>query len=892
MIEQVIAHYRIIRKLGAGAMGEVYLAQDTALGRPVALKLLPLEYTQDEERLRRFKQEAKAASALNHPNILTIHEVGEAEGRHFIATEFIDGESLREVLTRHPRMSTDEVLRVGSQVASALAVAHEAGIVHRDLKPENVMLRRDGYVKVLDFGLAKLMEPATGQPSDTAAARSRTMNTMSGTVVGTAPYMSPEQATAGTVDARSDIFAFGAVLYEMISGKRAFEGGSLMETVAALLTREPGALPAGTPPVLSSIVDRCLKKDPAGRYQTMAELKVALDDARGTPVHVRHETPLSLWRPVVLVAGAAAIVVAGAFAFRAWRAPGRLEPLTAVPLTTLTGVVRYPSFSPDGDRVVFTWTGTSQDNPDLYVQQVGSGSPLRLTTDPGNDHNPVWSPDGRWIAFLRNQSEAGASELRLIAPLGGTERVLATIHIRGGILVSPPHLAWCPDSECLVVTDSPGNEQADALFVISLETGDKRQLTHPKAPATGDTHPAISPDGRWLVFRRMAGTFIGELYRLALNPGVTAGGDSERLTLAAMDAQHPAWMPDGREILFSAKSSLWRVRVDKDDPPARLPFVGDYGVMPVVSAGPGGRSPRLVYVRMFDDGNIWRIETSSPGARATSPPVSSIASTRQDGMPHFSPDGHRVAFTSDRSGTWEIWVSDPDGSNAVQLTSLGAVASGYPKWSPDGQRIAFHTNVEGQWEVYVISSTGGKPQNLTTHPASDVAPSFSADGNWIWFSSNRSGVQHETLWKIPATGGSALQVTTSAGWAPLESPDGMYLYYVEAVDRPSPLWRMAASGGTPTRVLDGVFLGNFAVGRDGIYFIDRPSGGRGVHYVDVPFGDTRLRYFDFARQTVTTVAQDLGRVDVPLTVSPDGRIILFARVDATVNDLMLVANFK
>ena len=197
------------------------------------------------------------------------------------------------------------------------------------------------------------------------------------------------------------------------------------------------------------------------------------------------------------------LLVAGFFAWRAWRAPESTEPLRAVPLTTLPGVQRYPSFSPDGNHVAFTWTGPKQDNPDIYVQQIGAGSPLRLTTDPSNDYNPVWSPDGRWIAFLRRQWEAGKSELRLIPPLGGPERKLAEIRVRE-VFVTPPYLAWCPDSNCLVVTDSPGEGKPAALFVVSLETGEKRQLTHPQPPATGDTNPAVSPDGSWLVFRRNA----------------------------------------------------------------------------------------------------------------------------------------------------------------------------------------------------------------------------------------------------------------------------------------------------------------------------------------------------------------------------------------------------
>jgi dipeptidyl aminopeptidase/acylaminoacyl peptidase len=243
-----------------------------------------------------------------------------------------------------------------------------------------------------------------------------------------------------------------------------------------------------------------------------------------------------------------------------------------------------------------------------------------------------------------------------------------------------------------------------------------------------------------------------------------------------------------------------------------------------------------------------------------------------------------------RSGGWEIWLTDPDGGNAVQLTSMGARAAGYPHWSPDGERIVFHSNLEGQWEAYVIPTAGGKPRNLSADPGMDSFPSFSRDGQWVYFNSNRTGKGQ--IWKIPASGGDAVQVTNNVGYAPLESPDGAYLYYVQTLDAPSPLWRIPTSGGVPVKVLEGVFLANFVVLRGGIYYIERPSGEEGTYYIDRPSGETRLQYFDFATRRSTTVARNLGNVDIGLTASPDGRTILYTRVDSSVDDLMLVENFR
>jgi Tol biopolymer transport system component/predicted Ser/Thr protein kinase len=883
VIEQAISHYRVLKKLGAGGMGEVYLAEDTTLDRRVALKLLPPEHTQDQERVRRFRQEAKAASALNHPNILTIHEVGEAEGRHFIATEFIDGETLREALRRTGRMEAGEALNVAAQVASALAVAHEAGIVHRDIKPENIMLRSDGYVKVLDFGVAKLTE-TIGPQSDETSTRTIPFaaNTEAGVVLGTAQYMSPEQATGRTVDARADIFSFGAVLYEMVTGQRAFQGASLMETMAAILNQEPKPLPAKVSPDLARLILRCLRKDPARRYQTMADLKVALEDLR-EETRSGQRVAVSLRRHWTWTIGAALLLVAllfGLSVWQPWRARQNAEPLRAVALTTLPGVEQSPSLSPDGKYVVFAWTGPRQDNQDVYVQMIGSGSPLALTTNPLNDYGPVWSPDGRWIAFFRSEPTAPTGprsrELRVIPPLGGPERKVADIRSHDFFPVGR-YLAWSPDSSALVVTDSPGEGQPEALFVVSLETGEKRRLTDPRSPVLADTSPAVSPDGRSLVFLRKTTWAAGELHLLPLGEGLTAAGEPRRLTSVDQRADYPAWMPDSAEIVFSARHSLWKLAVAGAGPPSRIPYVGEDGLTPTISRGAPGEPARLVYVRSSSDTNFWRIETSAPGVPSSAPPVLAISSTRWEYHAAFSPDGRRVAFTSLRSGDAEIWVANPDGSDAVKLTSTGALDTNCPYWSPDGQLIAFSSNGEGEFDVYVVPAAGGKPRRLTSHPAIDLCPTFSRDGNWIYFSSMRSG-DYRT-WKMPAAGGDAVQVTSNQAGRTFEAPDGSSLYYL-AISVVSPLWRLPTSGGEPAKVADGVVWFNFWVLEKGAYYIDRLGG------------EARLQYLDFATRTKTTIARHLGDVSAGLTASPDGKTILFARRDSSADDLMLVENFR
>ncbi|MCI0603024.1 serine/threonine-protein kinase [bacterium] len=871
-----ISHYRILQSLGAGGMGEVYLAEDTILGRRVALKLLPEKHTHDQERLRRFKQEAKSASALNHPNIVTIHEVGESDGHHFIATEFIDGETLRALLKRTGKIEIKDSLNIATQVVSALAAAHEAGIVHRDIKPENIMVRRDGYVKVLDFGLAKLTEPEASQTVDTNLQTISAVHTETGIVLGTAHYMSPEQATGKNVDGRTDIFSFGAVLYEMISGQRAFQGNSVVEILAATLNQEPKALPPKVPPELAMVILRCLRKDPARRFQTMADLKLALEDAREQIQEPRKRLSSRKFVPVILM-------IAALFAFLLWQ-PWKKEtavgPLRVQAITTLPGVEQYPSLSPDGKQVVFAWTGSKQDNQDIYVQMIGQGSPLRLTTDLRYDYNPVWSPDGRWIAFLRSEPSAttGARnrELRLIAPLGGPERKLSDITSQDFDRNST-YLAWTPESKAVIVTDSQGEGRPDALFVISIETGEKKRLTNPQSPVLADTSPAVSPDGRSLVFLRRISWSSGELQLLALGKDMRSSGEPRRLTHAEQRANDPAWMPDGEEIIFAAKGNLWRLPISGEKSATQIPFVGEDGMMPTISRTESGKPPRLVYVRRFSDTNIWRVETSTLGAPSTSAPVAAISSTKEEFHCQFSPDGNHVAFISFRSGEAEIWISDPDGSNAVQLTSLGIPDTTWPHWSPDGQMIAFSSALEGEWDIYVIPAAGGKPRRLTSHPSIDIQPVFSHDGKWIYFASMRSG--DFRIWKMPANGGDAIQVTPNQGRGAMESADGKNLYY-HAVSVVAPLFRLPTTGGRPIKVLDGIIWYNYCLVKNGIYYIDQQES------------ETRLQFLDLASGNSTTIAQNLGKAATGLTASPDGKTILFARVDSSIDDLMLVENFE
>ena len=369
--------------------------------------------------------------------------------------------------------------------------------------------------------------------------------------------------------------------------------------------------------------------------------------------------------------------------------------------------------------------------------------------DPGNDYTPAWSPDGRWIAFLRAQGLAGANELRLVPPLGGPERQLGEIRLRAEMLRAVS-IAWCPDSSCLIVTDSAGEGKPDALFVVSLASGEKRQLTHPAPPVSADLWPAAAPDGSWLVFSRNSTPVNGELFRLRLGTGLIAAGEPSPLPLGSLKGRDVAWMPDGERILFSSNGGLWTLPVRGAGAPSRVPFVGENGLMPAVSRPLPGQPVRLVYVYSYQDQNIWRIDTPGPGAPAISAPVVAISSTKEDLTPSvFSPT----------AAEWPLHQRAPENWKSGSPIQMDPTRSNSPPWaqsraSPLVSRRQFDClsqRPRGQAEAYLVSAAGGNPRNLTSHPSLEIVAELSPDGRWIYFQSNRA--EGNSIWKVPSSGG-------------------------------------------------------------------------------------------------------------------------------------------
>jgi Tol biopolymer transport system component len=453
----------------------------------------------------------------------------------------------------------------------------------------------------------------------------------------------------------------------------------------------------------------------------------------------------------------------------------------------------------------------------------------------------------------------------------------------------PPYLAWSPDGSSLVISDRGSHTEPVALFLLSVETGEKRRLTSPPAQFAGDSCPAFSPEGRRLAFSR-SGAGGGDVYLLALSARLNPAGVAKRLTFGNRGVAGTAWTTDGHEIVFSTglgRTSLWKIGVSGSAEPQPLVSLGENAFCPAISRG--GR--RLAYAHEFFHSSIWRMAApASPSLRAVQSlkplnrAIPLISSTRNSLAPQYSPDSKRVAFMSARSGGEEIWMCDSDGANAIQLTSFGGPSVTTPRWSPDGRRIAFDSTAEGQFDIWVVGANGGKPQRMTTNPADDGNPSWSRDGRWIYFDSGRTG--EEQVWKMPANGGEAVQLTRDGGLAPLESPDGKFLYYVKSLVATS-LWKIPVEGGQTIKVLEGLSTSlNLAIVDSGLYFVPEASSGSG----------SSIQFLNFATNRISPVADFEKPLSVGagggLAVSPNGRWILYTQADQAGSELMLVENFR
>lgn len=561
----------------------------------------------------------------------------------------------------------------------------------------------------------------------------------------------------------------------------------------------------------------------------------------------------------------------------------RLQSLTAYP-----GTESWPALSPDGTQVAFVWDDAARQNPGLYVLRIGTDHPVRLTHGSSAETSPSWSPDGMTIAFVR--AGPGSASIYAVPAAGGQEQLIREIYP----IVTDQYgryLDWSPDGKSLAVTLKKTMEEAGRLVLIpAVGAGaEARPLTNPPTHIHCDSNPVYSPDGRYLAFMRTERYSVADIYVAPSNRDGTAQSAPQRVTFDNQLVGGLTWTGDSNEIVFSSnrggRRGLWRIGIAGGNlQPVRM--AGDDAMYPSIAR----QAKKLCYAKLSKSRNIWRIPVPRNGT-ASELPTKLIASTQEQGGPQYSPDGKKIAFGSNRSGSNEIWVSNADGSDPERLTASGGPLTGLPRWSPDGKLISFDSRTaSGHLCISVIPSIGGPPKQLTDDSAEDTKSSWSHDGQWVYFSSNRTG--RYQIWKISAQGGSSVQVTRQGGHAPFESADGKFVYY--AKERQSPaIWRVPVGGGEERPVLENPHPKTWsfwALSPSGIFFLTQPD--------DSVFEGGKLseiHFFDFQSRKTTRITELRGEMLISspgLAVSPDGRYLLYPQVDEAAGDLILLEGFR
>lgn len=792
-----LGRYEIRAKLGEGGMGEVYLARDTTLDRKVALKILPERVAANELRMQRFVQEAKAASALNHPNILTIYEIGTEPGAHFIATEFIDGETLRQQMMHTPA-TIHEAIEISLQVASALSSAHAAGIIHRDIKPDNIMVRRDGIVKVLDFGLAKLTERWRTDEVDRDAATRAMVQTEPGTVMGTTAYMSPEQARGIEVDTRTDIWSLGVVLYEMVTGKEPFKSETASDTNAAILKSEPPPLSQVVPDVpveLERIVKKALQKDREERYQGIRDflldlktLKRELDLGSGVerasqlsnerraallsqPSAMNTQAPTQvstlshqLWRnnsKTLWFLAAFVLILISAGGWYWWRQSNwsdanRFPAVTVTPLVSRKndlgepGLAQHARFSPDGKFVAYAAINAGSSG--IWIKPVGSGEPFNNKSEAAAAFSPVWSPDGLQIAFLSKRD--GQKGIWVMPAFGGSATLLKSLPAAGRELVS-----WSKSGKIYFQMESD-------LYSFNPASQEIAPLLRFDPSKILDRSFSISPDEERIAYTDNQDGQVDIYARLIRNGSVV------RITNDKTVDSNPVWTADSRRVLFSSvRSGVNQIFVSGLDGRAPVQITVNDSGSNVLDASPDGA--RLLYASARDDSDLWSVRVD----RSKESQITSEAGIEL--WPDISPGGERIAFQATRatSGATLFNCSLLSRSLTGDTEPTQLAADGYAaRWSPDGKQIAFLRYANGTSNLWVVHDTGGDARPITTGGVTfggftQLPYNFlqtqdfewSADSRRLGYCARNSGVSN--VWQSASDGSEQTQLSdnTDAG---------------------------------------------------------------------------------------------------------------------------------
>jgi len=815
LVGSSVGPYRLEKLLSSEAAASLYLAVSEVLSRQVVLEVAPKASADSSA----FLRAARATAALNHSSVAPVYDVGETEDVCYVARSGASRRTLAQRLREGSTASAD-ALSLAAQVARALGAAHGKGLAHGALSADRVLLPADGDESAAHATLAGFRRP-----------------------------------DAKEEDRRQDLRSLGALLETMVAERTA----------------------AADDPRLNRAVRRLLSGTPGSRYEDassaakdLARLAQEVREEAATPS--RHDAAPFYRRPIAWLLAAAAL---GAVLVPRLFEPTAESPelLVARPLTTFPGDERDPSFSPDGERVVFAWKGPDEADYDLYVKNVASDGLLRLTDTPLDETEPAWSPNGEWIAY--GIANAAERSIRVVSPLGGPSRLVTLVDDSGG--GPDTGLAWLADSSAIVFgQDGPAGP---LIWKAPVDGSAPEPVTVFAEGMQADNFPEVSAAGDELAYVRLLGG-----YRHSVEVQPLDGSPARRVVSADMGFWGISWTRDGSEILFGQPPRihqppfLWRVSAEGGAP--RLIEGLGVGAEPAVSS-----SGRLAFIRRFVESGIRRFERASDGTYRDAGTTAS--SSALDWEPRLSPDESRLLFVSNRSGSDEIWVVDVDGRNLERLTDVEGPA-GQPSWSPDGRLIVFDLSMDGEGDLYVVPASGGAARPLVTGPGHDARPEWSIDGEWIYFGSNRGG--EFEIWKTPARGGEPIQVTEGGGYSPDASPDGKWVYFLRG-RLGSAVWRFSTEDESAEPFMEDVPFGEQArwtADERGLYFL-----GTEVN----PDGESRwiLRHRD-ARTGALRQTADLGLHKSyqvrSIDVSRDGGTLYYATVERDESDLMIVDDFR
>jgi len=919
-IGKPVGRYVVRSLLGIGGMGRVYLAEDLELGRRVALKLLLKQLTHDQTQLQRFRQEARAASALNHPNILTVHEIGQVAGTYFIATEYVDGDTLRDRLQRSP-LSLPEAIEIAIQIADALSAAHAVGIVHRDIKPENVMLRRDGYVKVLDFGLAKLTEKVTAlQGPASQGSTLGTVRTDSGVIMGTVNYMSPEQIRGVGVDVRTDIWSLGVLLYELVARRRPFESETQGDTIVSILhgdtTSALNQIP-DTPHELQQILSKALARKTDDRYQSAEEMATDLRQLRrrievdspiertgahlaasltGDPVHPktdlleparstsslefavneikRHKTGAAL------IVGFLLTLLAGV-GFGLYKLAGRTASTAAfknVKMTRLTaiGKVKDAAISPNGKYVVYATEDDKQQS--LWVRQVATGSSVQIV--PPMDvvyWGLTFSNDSDYVYYVKNEKSGGPfNNLYLVPALGGASKKLLE-QVDSAVTFSP-------DGRRLAFVRDNLKKEETEVVLANTDGTDVKTLATRKAPdrfaSDLTTRIAWSPDGKTVACAASSADAAG-YYHQVIGVSVDDGSQKPLTSQRWVNVAQVTWQADGDGLVMIATAQgagreatpgqVWHLSYPSGEARRITNDLDRYRDVSLTAD-----ASTLITVQTNRVSNIW----VAPKTDLTH--IRQITSGTMDGSSGlvWTPDG-RILYQSEASGKPDIWVMNADGSNQRQLTQDGD-RNVRPQVSPDGRYVIYASDRTGRTNVWRMDVDGGNPKQLTDGK-SNSHPHFSPDGRWVVYISRDNG--NATVWKVGVDNGQPIRLTDPTANLPVVSPDGKQItcfYWDEQVNPPRGVMIFPFEGGPPTRRF------NISPHTDG-FALSWATDGRAILYIDTRLANIWSQPVDGGEPSPLTDFQ--GDQVFNFDYSPDGKWLAVARGRVT-DDVVLISDLK